>query len=440
MSHFHTVKFDSNMASLEVHHITRTNSTSTSSLRWHLHSIRGGTSSNEQHDDDDQDGSKAINSKFWGSITSAFQMNIDAKDELLMQEQESNEDMNEEESSATDDELNNATVEETSQELNGTIHDFDSSSDQDDIDGQGHSVFETVEEVATASSRLAQDQDEQNFESEDDDIASSSEKEEYDEEEEVQEEMEKSPEIEEVEDSIDPPEIEEEAVESKDPPEIEEVVESTKEEQEMLAPETYEFEDALEDENDEVESATDEDTYIDDMGGDNISIYTDISSTSDSEILEQEERSAGSEAEGDFDLSAILPTLEEIVREEWSMIPETEGEDEGKENEIEEELKQESPKQKKKRKKDKKNKKDKKKRETDRMRKNEMDQNIKNADEKPHNESIAEGEVQEVSTSAPLALVEERSVIIQQIQQEQESPFVSSGFVSVSNDYFLFAY
>eukprot|EP00979_Chaetoceros_neogracilis_P016667 scaffold8961_cov256-Chaetoceros_neogracile.AAC.2 len=220
------------MASLEVHHITRTNSTSTSSLRWHLHSIRGGTSSNEQHDDDDQDGSKAINSKFWGSITSAFQMNIDAKDELLMQEQESNEDMNEEESSATDDELNDATVEETSQELNGTIHDFDSSSDQDDIDGQGHSDFETVEEVATASSRLTQDQDEQNFESEDDDIASS------DEEEEVQEEMEESPEIEEVEDSI-------------DPPEIEEVVESTKEEQEMLAPETYEFEDALEDENDE---------------------------------------------------------------------------------------------------------------------------------------------------------------------------------------------
>eukprot|EP00979_Chaetoceros_neogracilis_P019062 scaffold11672_cov195-Chaetoceros_neogracile.AAC.1 len=166
------------------------------------------------------------------------------------------------------------------------------------------------------------------------------------------------------------------------------------------------------------------------MGGDNISIYTDISSTSDSEILEQEERSAGSEADGDFDLSAILPTLEEIVREEWSMIPETEGEDEGKENEIEEELKQESLKQKKKRKKDKKNKKDKKKRETDRMRKNEMDQNIKNADEKPHNESIAEGEVQEVSTSAPLALVEERSVIIQQIQQEQESPFISSGFWS----------
>ena len=190
----------------------------------------------------------------------------------------------------------------------------------------------------------------------------------------------------------------------------------------------------------EEESGSDEDFNTDDMEQDNISIYTDISSTSDSELVQHEEQEGffGLENEGEENTDDFtpLPTHDDIVREEWSMYPETEVEDEGRENEIEEEPRREKQKTKKKKKKDKKKDKDKKKHDKDRERIVDLEKERIRAEEKRPFEFAPKEAIREVQTPPPTVTVEERSVVVA-TQEQQESPFISSGFVSNVNSFFI---
>ena len=420
--------FASKLSSLEVSIQLATTTTSSVRCSSHLPSFRGGASPSPQNDDnEDSSQTSSSSSSLWGSITSAFQMNIDAKDELM---QESNDDDKDDEDSdsATNsdsdedvyDPIMNSGEHETGQEFIQENDDIDESSDEEDNDEV------QISDVAPASSTFIKDKKNDDLSSDDDDLEILSEEEENENENENDDEDNKN----DKEDGILMMEAIKEQIE--DALEIEEIVESTDEEEDLDISVADSSFDGLQRVEYEEESGSDEDFNPDDVEQDNISVYTDISSTSDSELVhyEEEEGYFGLKDEDDMDYSTPLPTLEEIVREEWSMIPETEGEDEGRENEIEEEPRREKRKPKKKKKKDtdKKKKHDKK----DRDRKVDAEKERIRAEEQGRLELTPE---EALPPPTVAVTVEEKAVAA--TPEEQESPFISSGFVSNVYSFFI---
>jgi len=286
-------------------------------------SLRGGAS------DSEEEVSSSAKANLWGSISSVFEMNIEAKDELIHDDTDSVA-----ESVITEKkELKRGTA----AEVNAVTEEDEETTDESEIDDLEEESEEEEEirgivhrsEVATSSSRLVDH---------------------------VEGEGEGEGEVDKGESDTNDDDEEESESDSAD-----DTVEEVDEEDDLaeLAYTVEESEDEFSDSNNEAthvtpsvtnEDADSSDKFEDSSNnpGENISIYTDLDSTSDSETFPEE-------IEIEEEDSAPLPTFEEIAREEWSMIPETEGEGEGEENELEAETMKGKRKQKKKKHTNKKN-------------------------------------------------------------------------------------
>ena len=489
----------------------------------HLLLLRGGASKDDEDkvDDLEEDPTYESKSSFWGSVNSAFQMNIDAKNEL-MHETESNDETTVERNSDFNEDPTTQEKNSNEENVDGGNIDFVDEYDVTTDDLEIESGFIEIRQtgVATASSRLIHagtegDEEESeidehimeyigsespgNAQSENPGNIDQSEvliegKDESDDSSDAEEivtatktngsdnvdelinaiEMDSSSNTEEIVTAIescgsnDTSEIDD-ATETDNGTDAEEVpfenvgsnniektvtstaIESVSDIEEIITkteahdvsssdvddeavdlpsrPDTQFFEDSLQD----------HDLPKSSIQTDNLSLYTQIDSTSDSETLPEE-------VGYDEGTSTVTPTFEEIVREEWSMVPETEVEDEGRENELGGEVEEERPKHKKKKNRNnnkpkakKKNKdKNKKKRQnaqgmTGQINNREREQGKKNVDlnalPSPNEKILKEMQPFE---NIPVPIHDINSIEAKQSSDSPlaESPYISSGYVS----------
>lgn len=373
-----------------------------------LLSFRGGAefSSGNNTLKDDQGDQDDSNSNLWGSISSAFQMNIDAKDELLTEavddlesaDDESQDDVtDEEESSLSSDEdesieeeeitITNELSDETEEDSDIHVHEDEYTTEEvEDLDEE-QSVEETMNDVNLTVEVVHEDQDVDEFDEED----------EYD--------------VEEVEDSIEVTNASDSEQEDSDGKQEDNLDNAIKDD-------TLREDVEIMDEADEYIST---DTEPDEETG-HVSVFEDVdSTTSDSEVLPA-------------DTTYQMPTesLEEIVKKEWDMIPETEVEDEGKENELRKGSKRENQKNAKKKSKKKKE---------QRHEKEQKDVKTKSNDEKKKKKASQPIISQRRNEESPKQTMKEPSQVMKEAimkstpsqntqQRSQESPFISSGLVS----------
>ena len=330
----------------------------------------------------------------WGSVSSAFQMNIDAKDELIHNNTNTITTNNANEYEYEYDYANTVAVPDTD-----TFSDTDSAPDNenenDDKFENAHDEYDDNEELLIEEEYDNQDCTDTRtvqFDWKDrQDIMQEMEINEYDASEESEEESSNSNLYENDDDDDDDEEEQQEK--------IEEEMEESYHTSTSTSTNTYirsENDSCLEEtsfDNEDIKQSVtssisdeDADADADDKipsidpsesapSSENVAIYTEVDSSSDSETLpenntnriqiqnNQEEDESSSDLESDLeagqgdistdskedmdidmdldqDMDEFIsgddrpPTMEEIVREEWSMIPETEGEDEGEENEL----------------------------------------------------------------------------------------------------------
>lgn len=283
---------------------------------------------NDETDGDINSSDASSSTTLWGSITSAFQMNIDAKEELIHDKQLYAGNVEESKIHARTRTVDDAETQIVSEILEQHSHE-EYDDDQEEYDEETAQNEESS--TATASSRILL-----NGEESDDD---------YDDYIETADRGAES--SEEVSESYDDKEETESQSESKI------IAHSQDSESTRKLPESDQQSQIVQIE--QFDSLNRKETRT----VENVSIYTQIDeSSSDSEIdiittptnngkdsLEDEpehESENSSTMEEDDDSEDLdyhsPPTLEEIVREEWSMIPETEVEDEGEENELREEI------------------------------------------------------------------------------------------------------
>jgi AAA ATPase containing von Willebrand factor type A (vWA) domain len=274
--------------------------------------LRGGASNSSEHDatDVEEKAPKALvrPSNLWGSISSAFQLNIDAKDELIHERYDGNDDDATATATTAATTIRSA-IDGTSDGLgdeNGTESfnvDTNSKNEESDLEiqdqeGQGfdnENITVEHEDVGVVEDGLGavndgSDELVQNIPSHD--IHDTT----------VQEQSKNN--VKEV-------DLEQDTEEKEDEKDNDEQEEGMREEREINVEEEYDF--------DANENVDHEETT---MVATNVASPDDMQDTNDANLHE------------DDDISSESPSLEEIVREEWSMIPDTEVEDEGKEYEI----------------------------------------------------------------------------------------------------------